>query len=202
MDLMYATFAYPHSRMMTDGRRWRREENAALAAARNQVEAEFRDWKVHENAVKAQLLSTTRRLENRCTDLEKQLASRGIRESDRGANRVGNSIDDLQSYVAHVHIVNTQMQDRIDRLTGLLMEERQARRAAQETTRALQRSLEDITAQTDLVVRDSRLEEYLASLHSQMNALRDTVILLKNDNDELCYQRGQIQTEKELVCMT
>ncbi len=165
------------------------------------MEKEFRDWKEHENAVKAQLRMTTKKLQNRCLELQKQLASAGRSESHQSPGRVTNvgSIDDIQSYVAHVNTTQVQMQDRIDRLTSLLMEERQARRAAQDTTRSFQKSLEDVAAQTAVRVRESHLQEYLTRLHSQLDSLRDTVILLKNDNNELIHQRDQIQMEKNMV---
>ena len=102
--------------------------------------------------------------------------------------------EEKRALVNHHRFVKAQMQGRIDRVTTLLLQERTARQNAYDAhTKALERleQMSIVGSKTKDV--SSQMDKYIAELHREMEALRDTVILLQNDNAELVVERNHVR---------
>ena len=162
------------------------------------VKQDFEEWKLHEHTVKMSLQGLVTKFQNRCASLQAEMLEKGKDAGGRAEQSPSAWQEEKRSLVNHNRVVKAQMQERIDRLTGLLVQERNARQNAYDANVKAMKKLEQI-AISDRNPKGVALQmdEYVADLHQEMEAMRDTVILLQNDNAELINERNHLTGQRQ-----
>jgi len=176
-----------------------RQEKSVILSELSAVQQDFEEWKMHEHIVKSSMQGLLMKFQNRCAGLQAQVIQQ---EDSKGTKTSPVSLnvwdDEKRSLVNHNRVVKAQMQERIDRITGLLVEERKARQNAFDSNVKAMKKLEH------LAISDRnpegvalQMDQYIADVHQEMEALLDTVILLQNDNAELVNERNHLKGQRQ-----
>ena len=170
------------------------EETGELLSDLKATRRELAEVQQHDQIMKMTLQATVGRLQMRCSSLQAQLLKN---ESPSGAQDMQSQTlwaEEKRALVNHHRFVKAQMQGRIDRVTALLLQERTARQNAYDAhTKALERLEQMSIAGSKTKDVSSQMDKYIAELHREMEALRDTVILLQNDNAELVVEHNHVR---------
>ena len=158
------------------------------------MKQDFEQWKLHEHIVKMSLQGLVEKFKNRCASLQTQVLQQG----DKQSSQAGGWEEEKRCMVNHNRVVKAQMQERIDRLTALLVEERKARQNAFDANVKAMKKVEQLAISdrnpTGVALQ---VDRYLEEIHQEMEALRDTIILLQNDNAELVSERNHHKAQRQ-----
>jgi len=175
------------------------QEKGVILSELSAVQQDFEEWKMHEHIVKSSMQGLLTKFQNRCAALQAQVIQQDDPKSAQPSQSSPNAWDEeKRSLVNHNRVVKAQMQERVDRLTGLLVEERNARQNAFDSNVKAMKKLEQL-AISDRNPKGVALQmdQYIADIHQEMEALRDTVILLQNDNAELISERNHLKGQRQ-----
>ena len=181
-----------------------RQEKEVLLSELSAVKQDFEDWKIHEHVVKMSLQGLVDKFENRCASLQARVVQlEDPKKASPKEATPSNWEEERKAIVQHNRVVKAQMQERIDRMTALLVEERNARQNAYEANVKVMKRMEQI-AMSDKNPQGAALmlDQYISELHQEMEALRDTVILLRNDNAELVNERNHLKGQRQQMQRT
>jgi chromosome segregation ATPase len=171
-----------------------RLEKEAIVAELAAVKQEFEEYKMHEHIIKMSLQGMVSKFQTRCSSLQAEV----LAQDSQPVSSKADWEEEKRSIVSHNRVVKAQMQERIDRLTALLMQERQARQNAYDANMKAMTKLEQIAVSDNNPKGVAlQMDQYIAELHREMGALRDTVILLQNDNAELLNERSHLRGQRQ-----
>ena len=175
-----------------------RLEKEAIVAELAAVKQEFEEYKMHEHIIKMSLQGMVSKFQTRCSSLQAEV----LAQDSQPVSSKADWEEEKRSIVSHNRVVKAQMQERIDRLTALLMQERQARQNAYDANMKAMTKLEQIAVSDNNPKGVAlQMDQYIAELHREMGALRDTVILLQNDNAELLNERSHLRGQRQQMQM-
>jgi chromosome segregation ATPase len=180
-----------------------RQEKSVILSELKAVKQDFEEWKLHEQTVKMSLQGLVTKFQNRCAYLQAEILENGKDAGGKAAQSPSMWQEEKRSLVNHNRVVKAQMQERIDRLTGLLVAERKARQNAYDANVKAMKKLEQLA----ILDRNPKgvalqMDQYIADLHQEMEGLRDTVILLQNDNAELVNERNHLRGQRQQMVLS